>query len=120
MIKSRDALAIIQCTYRWRRASQEDQGAQVGGALVAEGAGGVDEGTNTVRLECAASERSTPCGGSRRSLLGAQKFLLGVGGLGAVVGFAKDRAKDGEGGDVVEDGAEGDGRGLNGGKVCRR
>jgi hypothetical protein len=37
-----------------------------------------------------------------------------------VVGIAKDRAKDGEGGDMVEDGAEGDGRGLNGGEVWRR
>lgn len=33
---------------RWGRAGHEDQAAEVGGALVAKSASGVDEGTNTV------------------------------------------------------------------------
>jgi hypothetical protein len=37
--------------------------------------------------------------------------------LGAVVGVAEDGGEDGEGNGVVEDGAEGDGGGLDGGEV---
>ena len=35
-------------TYRWGRASHEDQTTHVGGALVAERAGGVKQSTDTV------------------------------------------------------------------------
>jgi hypothetical protein len=39
--------------------------------------------------------------------------------LGTVVGVAEDRAENSEGGCVVEDGAEGDGGGLDGWEVWR-
>ena len=38
----------------------------------------------------------------------------------AVVGVTEDWAKNGEGGSVVENRAESDGRGLNWWEVCRR
>jgi len=105
---------------RWRRAGQEDQGAEVCGALVAEGPGGIDERTNTVRLEGAADEGGAPRRGGRGRLLRADELFLGVGRLGAVVSVAKDGAQDGKGGDVVEGGAQGDGRRLDGWEVVER
>lgn len=61
----------------------------------------------------ATNERSSPGGGSRCGFLGLDELFLGVGGLGAVVGVAEDGTEDSEGGCVVEDGAEGDGGGLD-------
>jgi hypothetical protein len=107
-------------TYRRSRAGEEDQAAEVGGALVGESASGVDEGTNTVRLDGRADEGSSPGGGGRGSLLRLEELLLGVGGLGLTVGVAEDGAEDGEGDGVVVDGAKGDSRGLNGREVWRR
>lgn len=107
-------------TYGRSRAGEEDQAAEVGGALVGESAGGVDEGTNTVGLDGRADEGSTPGGGGRGSLLGLEELLLGVGGLGLTVGVTEDGAKHGKGDGVVVDGAEGDRGGLNGRKVWRR
>merc|ERR1711939_1060551 len=93
---------------RWSRASQEDQTAHV-----AQGAGGVQEGTDTVRLDTGADEGGTPCGGGGSSLLALEELLLGVGGLGLAVGVTEDGAEDGEGDGVVVDRAEGDGGRLN-------
>lgn len=45
-------------------------------------------------------------------------LLLGVGLLGAAVGITEDGAENCQGDGVVEGGAEGDGRRLDGGKVC--
>lgn len=104
-------------TYGRSRAGEEDQGAEVSGALVGESASGVDEGTNTVGLNGRADEGSTPGGGGGGSLLGLEELLLGVGGLGLAVGVTEDGAKNGKGDGVVVDRAEGDGRGLDGGKV---
>lgn len=44
-------------------------------------------------------------------------LLLGVGLLGAAVGVTEDGAEDSEGDGVVEEGAQCDGRGLDGRKV---
>ena len=95
--------------YRWSRASEEDQCAQVRRALVAQSTGRIDERTNTVRLDRRADERSAPGGASRGSLLGLEELFLGVCGLSLAVGLSEDRAEDGEGGGVAEDGAERDG-----------
>ena len=65
----------------------------------------------------ATDERSSPGGGGGSGFLGLNKLLLGVGGLGTVVSVAKDGAEDSEGGSMVENGAEGDGRGLDGWEV---
>jgi hypothetical protein len=105
----RCASDTARLSYRWSRAGEEDQATQVCGALVAEGAGGIDERTHTVRLDGGASEGGTPCSGGRCSLLRLEELLLRVGGLGLAVSLAEDGAKDGEGGGVVEDGAERDG-----------
>lgn len=106
-------------THGRSRAGEEDQRAEVGGALVGESASGVDEGTDTVRLDGRADEGGTPGSGSRSSLLGLEELLLGVGGLGLTVGVAEDGAKHGKGDGVVVDGAEGDRGGLNGREVWR-
>merc|ERR1712111_273823 len=82
---------------RRSRASHEDQTAHVGSALVAQGASGVQEGTDTIRLDTGADEGSTPGGGGGSSLLALEELLLGVGGLGLAVGVAEDGAEDGEG-----------------------
>lgn len=106
-----------QRTHRRRRASKENQRPQVRSPLVAQGARSIDERANTVRLQRGADDRGSPCGGGRGGLLGLDELFLGVCGLGAVVGVAEDGAEDCEGGGVVEDRAEGDGGGLDGGEI---
>ena len=104
-------------THGRRRAGHEDQAAQVGRSLVAEGAGGVDQGADSVRLDGRADERRTPGCRRRCGFLGLDKFLGRVGPLGAVVGVAEDGSQDGQRGRVVEDGAQGNRRWLDGWKV---
>ena len=113
----RDIL-IELISHRRSRRSKEDQATEVRGALVAERAGGIDERTHAVRLDGGADEGSAPCGAGGGGLLGLEELLLGVGGLGLAVCVAEERAEDGEGCGVVEDGADGDGRGLDGREVC--
>lgn len=105
-------------TYTGGSSGSEDETTEVGSALVAQGAGGVDEGSNTVGLETSSDKGSAPGDGSTSSLLGLEELLLGVGSLGALVGLAEEGSHDGELNTMVEDGAEGDGGGLDGGKVC--
>lgn len=105
-------------TYTWCGRGHEDQAAQVGGTLVAERTGSVDQSTNTIRLDGAADDGATPGGGGRGGLLRLEEFLLGVGSLSAVVGVTEQRAENGERGGVVEKSAEGDGRGLDGWEIC--
>lgn len=105
-------------TYAWCGRGHEDQAAQVGGTLVAERTGSVDQGTDTIGLDGAADKGAAPGGGGRGGLLRLEEFLLGVGGLSAVVGVTEQRAENGERGGVVEESAEGDGRGLDGWEVC--
>ena len=107
-------------TYCGSVAGHEDESTEVGGALVAQGAGGIDERTNAIGLETRPEERSTPSDGGTGGLLGAEELLLGVSLLGALVGLTEERREDRELGGVVEDGAEGDGRGLDGGKIWNR
>lgn len=104
-------------TYTGSSSGSEDETAEVGSALVAQGASGVDESSDTVGLETSADERSAPGNGSAAGLLGLEELLLGVGGLGALEGLAEEGGEDGELDAVVEDQAEGDGRRLNGGEV---
>ena len=99
----------LRSTYRWSRAGKEDQAAEVRGALVAQRASGIDERTNTISLDSRSDERCTPRDARRGGLLRLEEFFLGVGGLGLAVGLAENGAQDGEGGGVVEDGAERDG-----------
>jgi hypothetical protein len=47
-------------TYRGSSGGEEDQRAEVGGALVGEGAGGVDQSTNAVCLDGRADDGATP------------------------------------------------------------
>jgi len=100
------------------RAGHEDQAAHVGGALVAEGTGGVQERADAVRLHGRADGGSAVRGGGRCGLLGLEELLLGVGGLGLAVGLAEDGAEDGEGDGVGVDGAERDGGRLDGREIC--
>jgi hypothetical protein len=76
------------------RRGHEDEPAEVRGALVAEGAGGVDQGADAVALESGADESGAPGGDGRRGLLGADELLLGVGRLGALVGLAEEGRED--------------------------
>lgn len=106
-------------THTWRRASEEDQAAQVRCALVAERAGRVDQSSHAVRLYGAADEGRAPGRSGAGGLLGLEELFLRIRGLGALVGIAEDGAQDGEGGGVVEDCAEGDSGGLHGREVCK-
>jgi hypothetical protein len=113
-------MTMRRITYTGSGGSKEDERSEVSSALVAQGASGVDESTNTVGLESRASEGRTPGESSTGSLLGADELLLGVGGLGALVGLAEDGGEDGELNTVVESSAQGDSGGLDGGKVVQR
>lgn len=103
-----------------RGGGSKDQTAEVRSALVAQGAGGVDESTHTVGLERGADEGGAPGDGGGGRLLGLDELLLGVGELGAVVGLAEERREDRELDAVVEEGAQGNGRGLDGREVWER
>ena len=104
-------------TYGGSGAGHEDQRSEVGGALVRQSSGGVDEGTDSVGLHGGSDDGCTPGGRRRGGLLGLDEFLGGVGALGTVVRVAENGAENGEGGGVVEERAEGDGRRLHGGEV---
>lgn len=107
------SIVMRRKTHRWSGAGEEDQATEVCGALVAERAGGIDQRTHTVRLDGGADERCAPCGGSGGGFLRLEELFLGVGGLGLAVGLAEERAEDGKGRGVVEDGAERDGGRLH-------
>lgn len=100
-------------THRRRRAGEEDKTTQVRGALVAEGASGVEKRADTVRLHGAAYQARAVAGRRRRGLLGLEELLLGVGCLRLPVRVAKDGTEDRQRDRVRVDGAEGDSRGLN-------
>lgn len=107
----------MSSTYTRSRSSEEDETTEISSALVAQSTSSVDQSTDTVRLESRTDERRTPGERSTAGLLGADELLLGVGDLGALVGLAEDGGEDGELNAVVEGRAEGNGRGLDGGKV---
>jgi hypothetical protein len=106
-------------TYSWSSASEEDQAAQVGSALVGESASGVDQSTNAIGLESGSEQRAAPSGSSGCGLFGLEELLFAVGGLGAVIRVSEQRAHHGERRDMVEDGAERDGGRLNRGKIWK-
>lgn len=107
-------------TYTRSSSSSKDQTTQVRSALVAQGACGINESSNTITLEGRADERGAPGNGGTAGLLGLDELLLGVGRLSALVGLAEDGTQDGQLNAVVEESAEGDGRGLDGGEVYRQ
>jgi hypothetical protein len=100
------------------RGGGEDESTEVSSALVGQGASGVDESTDTVALESGAQEGGAPGNGGVGGLLGLDKLLAAGRGLVAVVGLAEDGGQDGELNTLVEGQAKGDGRGLDGRKVC--
>lgn len=108
----------LEKTYTGSRSSEEDETTEISSTLVAQSTSSVDQSTDTVRLESRADERRTPGEGSAAGLLGADELLLGVGDLGALVGGTEDGGEDGELNTVVKGRAEGNGRGLDSGKVC--
>ena len=105
-------------TYARSGASENNQTTQIRSTLVAQCAGGVDQSTNTVALDCTSDERRAVGSGCTSGLLGLEEFLLGVCGLGALVSVTKDGSEDCEGDSVIEHGAEGDCRWLYWRKVC--
>ncbi len=112
---------LIDLTYRRSSRSHEDERAEVSSALHGESTGRHDEGADAIRLHTRADERGAPCGGRGGGLLGLEELLLGAGGLGLPVRLAEQRLQHGERRDLVEDGAERDGRRLDGGGglLCR-
>ena len=114
---SRCECSESQSTYGRSRAGKEDERSEVSGALVGQSAGGVDQSTNAIGLDGGADERGATGKACRGGLARLEKLLLGVGGLSLAVGVTEQGGQDGEGSDVVENGAEGDGRRLDGGKV---
>ena len=82
-----------QKTHSRSRGGEEDQAAEVGGALVAEGAGGVDEGADAVGLQRGAHERRAPGRGGRRRLPRPQELLLRVRRLRPLVRLSQKRSE---------------------------
>lgn len=82
-------------TYGRSRCGQEDETAKIRSPLISEGSGSVDQGADTITLEGGADEGGAPGDGGGGSLAGSEELLLGVGGLGALVGLAEERAEDG-------------------------
>jgi len=113
------SVLAVAMTYRGSSGGEEDQRAEVGGALVGKSTSGVDQSTNTVCLDGRADDGATPGGGSGRGFLAVEVLLLGVGLLRAAVGVTEDGAEDGERDGVVEGRAKSDGRGLDGWEVWR-
>lgn len=110
---------IQQKTYAGSRRRRKDESAQIRRALVAQRARGIEQRTYAVALQGRAHKGRAPGDGRATGLARADKLLLGVGGLGAVVGLAEDGREDDEVDAVVEEGAEGDGRGLDGREVWK-
>jgi hypothetical protein len=77
----------------------------------------VQNSGDSVGLDSGADESRTVKGGRRRRLLTLDELLLGIGVLGFTVGFAEHGAQHREVRGVVEEGAEGDGGGLDGREV---
>ena len=108
---------VYDATYTRCRAGHEDQATEISGSLVAQGPCGVDESSDTVRLDGAANDGGTPGSGGTSGLLALEKFFLGVRGLRTVVSVSEHRSEDSERGGVVEDGAHGNSRGLDGWEI---
>lgn len=104
-------------THGWRVGGEKDQTAEVSSSLVAQGAGRVDESGDTISLDGRSHDAATPAGGSGGSLLGLEELLLAVGGLGAVIGVAKEGGQHSCRADLVEDDAKGNRRGLDGREI---
>ena len=107
-----------RATYGRAAGGSEDQGTEVGGALVAERASGVDQGSDSVGLQGSSDEGGAIGNGGTAGLLGAHELLGAVGRLGALVSLAEQRCQHDQLSRVSEDSAEGNSRGLDGGKVC--
>lgn len=120
IVSTMRATSWHRVTYGRSRGSSEDETTEVGSALVAQGASGVNEGGDTVALETRAQEGGAPSDGGIGGLLGLDELLLGVGQLVAVVGLAENGGQDGELNALVEGQAEGNSRGLNGRKVYEK
>lgn len=84
---------------------------------MAQRARGIEQRTHAVALQGRAHKGRAPGESRAAGLARADKLLLGVGGLCAVVRLAEDGREDDEVDAVVEEGAEGDGRGLDGREV---
>lgn len=108
---------MLSMTYRRTVRCHEDETSQVGGALVAQSTGGIDESGNAVGLNGRADDGRAPGRGRGGRLLGLEKLLLAVSCLGAVVGVAEQGGQDGGRRDLVEDDAQGDRRRLDGWEV---
>lgn len=70
-----------------------------------------------VCLDTGAEDRAAVESGGRGGVARLEELFFAVGGAGALVGLAEDGREDSEVGDVGENRAEGDGRGLDGGEV---
>ena len=112
MIYFRATAARLE-SYRWRGAGEEDNATEVGGTLVRESSGRVDQSCDAVCLNARTDDGRAPDRCGRRGLLGLEELLARVGSDGAVVSLAEERSHDGKRRRVGEDGAEGDGRRLD-------
>lgn len=107
--RGRGRAHIGRSTYTRSSSSKENQASQIRSTLVAQRAGGIDQGRDAVALQGGADDRGAPGHGGAAGLLGADELLLGVGELGALVGGAQDGGEHDQLDAVVEGGAEGDG-----------
>jgi hypothetical protein len=100
-------------TYTRSSCGEEYQASQVGSTLVGHSAGGIDERGDSVGVNGRTNDGRAPAGNSGGSLPGLDELFLAVSCLVSVVCVAEEGAEDSEGGDLVIDDAEGDGRRLD-------
>lgn len=120
MFTVEQTIGKVRFAYTWSGAGEEDQAAKVRGTLVAEGSGGVDQGSDAIGLDSTTDKGRTPGSGSAGGLLGFEEFFLGVGGLSTVVCVTEDRAKDRKRDSVAVDGPKSDRARLHRWQICER
>jgi hypothetical protein len=102
-------------TYTGGGAGEENQATEVGCSFITKGASRINQGRNSISLHGTPNDGATPSCRSSSRLLRSNKFLLRVGGLGAVICIAKDRGQDAQRRSVVKYGSRSNSGGLHGG-----
>lgn len=120
MFTVEETIRKVKFAYAWSGAGEEDQAAEVGGALVAEGSGGIDQSSDAIGLNGTADKGGSPGSGSAGGLLGLEELFLGVGGLSTVVRVTEDRAKDRKRDSVAVDSTKSNRTRLHRWQVCER
>lgn len=96
---------------------RKDHSTQPRRTPIAECSGSIQKRSESVGLDSGADEGGAVDGDDGGGLARADELFLRFGVFGTAVGLPEDGGHDSQVGGVGEDGAEGDGRGLDGGEV---